>query len=731
MRGLPNSHPGSLGLRPGLPAFLLGFMATSFQIFLLREFSAQFHGNELTYGLVLSAWLLWGGVGSLAGSRLRGSGPSLSRLYSGVLLVFLLSLVLLRLSRFALGTTPGEITGLVPAMGFALLLGLFLSLPLGFFFVLNARKLGGDASRVYILESLGAAAAGLLVHFALVPFFSNWKGAALLAAATAPLVALSMDPKPKIARLVSVLCGAALLAGLDFPSQQLLWQPFHLIAAGDTPYGRLQVLERDGQISLYGNGTRIFSHPDPAAAEETVHFAMLQRPDAEAVYLAGGGAGGGCREILKYPRTRVEYVEPDPALIELASNLLPPEEGDILRDPRVRIVHEDARLHLRKSLSRYDVIILGLPEPSTVQINRFYTLEFFRLARARLGQRGVLSFSLPSAENYISPELQELLRSVRGTLQAVFPEVRVVPGENAVFLASTGPLDISRKGLEERLQDLGLDNRFVRPGMLEARLNPLRTRLLDEKTEGGPFRLNRDLVPSSYYFQAVLWAKQFRGLEARVLKSLGRLSSFWPLYLPILVFGAVLAATALRKRPRPSRCLLPVAAMGFTTILVEMSVLIVFQASNGSVYGKISLLLAAFMSGLGLGALLARRLGNPGTGGLLAVQGGFAALMALLLATLSGTRGGAWAVLSLLATGILGGSLFVLANGLYSREGDNTGLAYGLDLLGSFAGVLLASTLVIPLWGIVTLVRALAVLNGLCLAFVARLHFSPRPRSQG
>ena len=31
-----------------------------------------------------------------------------------------------------------------------------------------------------------------------------------------------------------------------------------------------------------------------------------------------------------------------------------------------------------------DRVILDLPEPATAQINRFYTLEFFRAARGRL-----------------------------------------------------------------------------------------------------------------------------------------------------------------------------------------------------------------------------------------------------------------------------------------------------------------------------------------------------------
>ena len=60
-----DADPRDLGLKPRLPPFLLGFLAASFQVYLLREFAAEFYGNELIFGLFLGSWLLWGGLGSL------------------------------------------------------------------------------------------------------------------------------------------------------------------------------------------------------------------------------------------------------------------------------------------------------------------------------------------------------------------------------------------------------------------------------------------------------------------------------------------------------------------------------------------------------------------------------------------------------------------------------------------------------------------------------------------
>ena len=151
MQALRHAGGRDLGLRAGSPAFLLGFLATAFQIYLLREFAAHFYGNELTFGFVLGAWLLWGGIGSLAGPRLALRPDRLPRLYASSVALFFLSLALLRFSHRLLGVLPGEMTGLVPAVAFALVLALFVSFPLGLAFVLNASLLRGDAPRVYLL----------------------------------------------------------------------------------------------------------------------------------------------------------------------------------------------------------------------------------------------------------------------------------------------------------------------------------------------------------------------------------------------------------------------------------------------------------------------------------------------------------------------------------------------------------------------------------------------------
>ncbi|MCK7514639.1 MAG: hypothetical protein MZV70_68685 [Desulfobacterales bacterium] len=88
----------------------------------------------------------------------------------------------------------------------------------------------------------------------------------------------------------------------------------------------------------------------------------------------------------------MDYVEPDPELIVLAKHF-PGRSTTALTDPRVRVIHEDAGSFLKRAGRLYDVILLNVGEPMNVELNRFYTVEFFRTVKTRLAPDG--SFSLP------------------------------------------------------------------------------------------------------------------------------------------------------------------------------------------------------------------------------------------------------------------------------------------------------------------------------------------------
>jgi spermidine synthase len=708
------SHPGSgnLGLRFSPPAFLLGFLAAPLQILLLREFAAHFYGSELVFGFVLAGWLLWGGLGGLWASRIKSGRPSAAALLFSVTVLAPLVFAGLRFSRFVLGTLPGELTGLLPAGVFAFGLTLLLNAPLGAAFV-QVAKSEGPLARVYLWESAGAASGGLTATLVLVPQLSNWLGLAVLGAAV--LVVLALVTR-RAAAVAPILLLAA-LAVFDGPSQKLFWKPFDLVRSHDGLYGQLSVIRTAEQVSLYSDGFRVYSSPDPAAAEEAVHFAMLQNPSAHRILLVGGGAGGGIAELLKYPRTEIDYVELDPDIIRLSEEFLGDAAKSALRDPRVRIVLTDGRTFLESSRERYDAVILDLPEPATAQINRFYTLEFFRAARERLVDGGIFSFRVPSAENYIAPPLARFLATMDATLQAAFPEVAVVPGEANIFLASVRPLLFESDLLARRLAGAGIRTKYVTPAQIAGRLHPWRIEALRKALESGPRILNTDLHPVNYYFHAVLWSRQFGGWEARLLDALADVPARRLVDVPLLV-AVLLFAGFLWKAPASGRTALPMALMGLTTMAVELLVLIRYQTLHGIVYGRLAALLAAFMAGLALGALRGALRKSFRPSRIIFLQAGLLGLVLLLESAIESRPSGFVLGGSLSVLGFLGGDFFVIAAALAPDSARRAGLAYGADLLGSFAAAAVLSAVLIPLAGLPALFRALVVLNSFGLLYL-------------
>ncbi len=676
MRFLRRPHPRDLGLTTDPPAFLLGFIAASFQIFLLREFSVHFNGNELVFGIVLASWLFWGGVGSLSGRRLVRARGAIDRLFYALVLLFPAGLIGLRSSRFVLGTLPGELTGMAPALVTAMAIGLVSSFPMGALFALIAGLPGGKVTRVYAFESLGAVIAGLVVSFGLVPLVSNWQGTALVAGAAASGAYLTFGQRKHLLSYATALALLAVFYLGDLPSQRIWWKPFELIGSHDTPYGKLQSVGTGDQVSIYASGLPVLSSPDPAAAETPVHFAMLQRPGARKVLLIGGGVGGGLSEVLKYKGVSADYVELDPGIIRMAEAVLPEGEQASLRDPRVHVHYGDGLKFLRGSSERYDAIILNLPEPATAQINRFYTREFFILARSRLASGGVFSFVVPSSEDSLGADLRRFLSSLHATLRAAFPVVRVVPGNTAVFLASSAPLTLDPNTLERRIEELGLPLLSINTALLSARLNPLRTeRLMEEIGTGSP-RLNLDLAPAAYYFHSVLWSSQFRGLEAGMLRFFERVPVPALLGVPLFAYALVLVVLALRRKRPAGRSLAPVWTMGFTTIVIELAALVAFQSFYGYVYGKLSLLLSAFMGGLFLGAWPNRSPKPANAPSFFPPQAGFLLIIAAFRLSLANRAPEALFYVLLLALGALGGRLFVVS--AWARRPDARGFRAGL-----------------------------------------------------
>jgi spermidine synthase len=543
---------------------------------------------------------------------------------------------------------------------------------------------------------------------------------------------------------------AAMLAFFGWPqnletsSQKHFWRGQHLVATRNSLYGSLAVVGTEGSRSVYENGVVLFNVPDPADAEEAVHYALLEHPSPRSLLLIGGGLNGSIAQALRHPTLeRVDYVELDPAILDLEREYFPNEWLALRTDPRVHVHVTDGRLFLKTTQDAFDVVIVNLPEPQNAQLNRFYTVEFFREVSRKLTPTGLLSFQLRSSEDYISADLAQFLRSINKSLRAVFPEVTAIPGETVHFFAArqAGTLASGAGELLARLHARNLQTSYVSEYFIPFRMTPDRMSDLDAQIRPDPLGtpatpINRDFAPVAYYFDVALWAGEFNQGYRRLFRTMAGVNfgSVVAVFGVVLVVGGRFLTRASRptgKRvrmsadtARRSACAtaqlaagFSTAAMGFTMIGLEMLLLLAFQAVYGYVYQQLAVVIAAFMAGMALGSWLGMRRAAQGGMRVLAITQVLAAAAPLVLLGLFEAIGRANGTLGLVASqiafpalalvsGMLGGYQFPVASRIFfggpqtrTLAAQRPGTLYALDLAGSCLGAVLFSAWLVPVFG--------------------------------
>ncbi|HXZ42324.1 MAG TPA: fused MFS/spermidine synthase [Terriglobales bacterium] len=722
---------------------LVGFSAVIGQIVLMRELIVVFNGNEISLGIMLATWLLWTAAGSGVVGRFLHS-QSKARTAVAVLecllgVSLLPTIWILQASRAFFQTVPGELVGPAPMLVTSLICLSVFCLLSGCVFAVAARMYQEEravsgrvaTSSAYLFEAAGSGFGGILASVVLLRFFEAFQIATVVALVNLCMAAILLF-RMKRAQVVAVALAAAVVAillliymapFLNVSARQRLWRGFHVLGSRESIYGNLAVIETGNIRSIYDNGVILASAPDEAAAEEAVHYALLEHPAPTHILLIGGGVNGSIAQALKHPTVqRLDYVELDPALIDVTKQFFP-APSLALSDPRVRIHYADGRRYLKTVSDTFDVIILALPDPQTAQLNRFYTAEFFRSAREHLAAGGLFALQLRSSEDYISPDLAEFLRCIHRTLRQVFPYVDTLPGETIHFFAAMQPdvLTDDPQTLISRLQSRHLETQYVREYFIPFRMMPDRMAQVRELLRPLPTTpVNRDFEPIAYYFDVVLWSAQFKLGYSRWFRAAAHIS-FPPIInatlVTLLFVALVLAYLPTRETRARASAACCVAATGFTMMTLQIFVLLAFQSVYGYVYHQLAILIAMFMAGIALGSWLGiRRTGvsdKSPFGVIAAIQFLLAVsvpalifLVSLLsqISRLTATLLAAQFLFPALAGlgGMLGGYQFPLATEIYLRDGNSKaglGALYAVDLLGGCVGALLLSSYLIPVFG--------------------------------
>ncbi len=685
-------------LRILLVIVVTGIASVVTQLLSVRELLAQFSGNEFVIALILTIWLVMGGAGTLLARWFSDRRPAtcsglgvLTLILAAGSPIQILAIRLLRDVFFLPGSGTGFSATLLFILGtispYALLIGFALPYSL---YAIRRDIPGYPGTRVYLADNVGDVTGGLLFSFVLVFVLLPFQ-ALLILNTILILLALFLFPRSRRRNITVLLgCAAALASGLlgfGLEKRSLSPEDGELLAYEESRYGRIQVVRNRDQATLILDGEPVTSSQNRYLAQELVHVPLSQPPSVDRVLLIGAQAGM-MAELAKHDPDRVDYLEIDPRLTALKFR-----HGLLERIPGLRVVNMDGRAFLHSLPESYDAVLVNLPEPQTFKSNRFFTRDFFRLARSRLRPGGVLCFSVQPVGNYIAgPEVRKM-SSLHHAARDVFEHVLLLPAQKLFFLCSDRPLspDIPQRLRDRQVQADYIQNWF--PG----EVTPERRAQVNQALEPD-VPPNMDIEPRLMHIMFTQWLTMFSSSP--------------------LVFFLILAGLAAIYLIRISLEEFVLFTTGFMTMGTEILVIFTIQIFFGYVYTLIGIIVTVFLAGLFPGALLGERLRSRGRGLLFVTDG----LLILLLAgyMLMVLYGGGALPLPLylgfgFAVALCCGFQFPVA--LHVRGGGDRAVAgtFSADLIGAALGTLVTSAAGIPLTGLIWTAAGLIGLKTLSL----------------
>ncbi len=686
----------------------LGMISLVGQTVLLRELLIEVRGNEIVYAIYLSLWLFMIAVGSFIGKFLLQKDKLPGYIKTGFLLLsFLVILQFFGIRLFAGLLTV--ISGEMFELGNIFLLALLILTPgclvMGALFPLLCSYIKNVPEPVhqgYVLESIGIILGGV-VFAGLISILSHITMLIVLGIVNIVILFAVLRRKYLIIPLIIFL--------IIIPFANKLFHQFYaekyssqeLILSRDSKYGRLDVTKSQAQQNYYWNG-ELFAHTDNELyAQQMVNYVMLQNPDARKILLIGGLLRGYIPEITQHEKIkRIDCLEMDKNIIALAP-----------LHPDVHYIQDDPVHYLRKSAETYDIIFIDVPDPSSLLLNRYYTLQFFELAKKHFSDNSsILAITLSSGTNFMTPELVQLNASVWKTFSKVFHYSIIIPSIKNIYIGSEE--NIITNDVEE-LQQHAKDYQSIwfNDIVIFEQCNPLRIGQIHNAIEGRG-ELNTIADPAAYLSTISVWTNI---LNLNINSTMKWMKEHIVLlfFISILVILGIAFGASKLNRFSHSLIDMQVFVVSLVNFVMQLVLLNLFQMQYGNVYFMIFLFTTIFMIGLTGGFLLRNKMSRS-----LFILYGINLILVGFVFLFFETVFPAmiYLICNLIFAFLEGSILAKLLAVKYEKENIESGSTfYFLDSLGAMAGGLIIGVVLFPVIGIKSSILLLACLLGLSVIF--------------
>ena len=208
-----------------------------------------------------------------------------------------------------------------------------------------------------------------------------------------------------------------------YPDLAVMLRVQQVLFSGRTAYQHVEVLESGsfGRSLVLDGKTQSTERDEHIYHQALVQPAMMMHPNPVSVFIGGGGEGGTLREALSHKSVeRAVMIDLDQEVVELCRRYLPQHHQGSFDDPRVTLLHQDARGYLERTDEQFDVMIMDLVDPmegGTAYL--LYTQEYYNIVKSRLKPGGILVTQSGPA-GLISH--QECFTTIYRTLSSIFAD---------------------------------------------------------------------------------------------------------------------------------------------------------------------------------------------------------------------------------------------------------------------------------------------------------------------
>jgi predicted membrane-bound spermidine synthase/Na+-translocating ferredoxin:NAD+ oxidoreductase RnfG subunit len=600
-------------------AFLLGFFTIASQSALLREYLVLFRGSELSIGLFFCAWFLAISFGAYLSSRVRDAG---SRVVAILLAIYpfagIAALASIPFVKHVFGVPFFETPSWQSMAVGAITTSAPVSLITGFAFPLTSNLLSDDrvwgASSAYLIESAGAVLGGVLATLFYALGLDNQLVVAIVGL---PLALLAFVFRSGCVRFVGFASlFVMILVAILSPTTQILsrlrlhsaMKDAEFVDEFHTPYQVLTVARTGSQVGVLSDGNLDFTVPIGFEVEANAAILASICDEHKKAVLIGQGAYPMALALTQY-FSEVELLVLDDmfisALQSAQENLGLPLQGAT----KVNVIVADPRHYLKGMAEQASLIVVASGEPSSLLANRFYTLDFFDEVKGKLRDTGVIVVPIRSSDIHLTTELLRLGQSVYKTLEAVFKEVTVAPGDPALMIAGKTmqktPLDPAT--LSKRYELIAPKDAKVPKDAFVSLLPPDRVAFFGNlySRDASEELINRDSKPIAPFLYILSLLKQQESQFSLLLFRLHGASGFLLVGVALLLLLVLLRRRLVSDEDTFAGSVM-IAMVGGSSITATILFLALFQSSVGALYGEVGLASAITMIGLTLGSFFGR-----------------------------------------------------------------------------------------------------------------------------